>query len=140
MLTVTFYNPATVPHRYLAFAVIGARWGGQWVFCRHQARTTYEFPGGHREPGETIEEAARRELYEETGALAYTLAPVCAYSVTGANSVNPSGRERFGMLFRAEITQLGPLPGFEIRELAFGAEPPGPWTYPAIQPRLLERL
>lgn len=35
--------------------------------------------GGHREPGETIEETARRELYEETGALRYTIEPLGTY-------------------------------------------------------------
>jgi len=28
---------------------------------------TWSFPGGHPEPGETLDDAIRRELYEETG-------------------------------------------------------------------------
>ena len=42
---------------------------------------SFEIPGGHIEPGESPEQAARRELYEETGALDYTLQPVGVYGV-----------------------------------------------------------
>jgi len=38
------------------------------VFCKHKDRDTFEFPGGHREKDEKIEETAKRELWEETGA------------------------------------------------------------------------
>ena len=30
-----------------------------------------EFPGGHREKGETIDDTAKRELYEESGAIEF---------------------------------------------------------------------
>ena len=53
----------------LKYAVIAARFDGKWIFCRHKDRTTWEIPGGHIEPGEMPMEAAKRELYEETGAL-----------------------------------------------------------------------
>lgn len=39
---------------------------GQWVLTHNRERGI-EFPGGKREIGETIEEAAIREVYEETG-------------------------------------------------------------------------
>ena len=55
------------------------------------------------ENGEKIEDTARRELYEETGAVKFKLELVCVYSVTGKNRVNEEGNETFGKLFFAEI-------------------------------------
>lgn len=59
MKRVVFYEKAD--DELLRFAVIAAKYQGQWVLCRHKARSTWEFPGGHRETGETIEAAAVRE-------------------------------------------------------------------------------
>ena len=57
----------------LLYSVIVSRYNGRWVLCRHKDRTTYEVPGGHIEEGESSYEAAKRELYEETGAVEYTI-------------------------------------------------------------------
>ena len=65
MLEVKFYDG--VEDELLKFAVIISKSNGKWVFCKHKERETYEVPGGHREPHETIFETARRELFEETG-------------------------------------------------------------------------
>ncbi|HIV24166.1 MAG TPA: NUDIX domain-containing protein, partial [Candidatus Merdiplasma excrementigallinarum] len=71
---ICFYDKAE--DALLKFAVIIARMEGKWVLCRHKDRNTWEFPGGHREEGESILETARRELYEETGATDFQIEPV----------------------------------------------------------------
>lgn len=135
MLEVKFYEQ--IDDARLKFAVIVARSGGKWVFCKHRERDTYEAPGGHREPGESIEDAARRELQEETGAVEYRIEPVCVYSVTGRTRVNNGGEESFGMLYRAEITEFGAL-NSEMERIELMDELPTAWTYPLIQPLLIE--
>lgn len=137
MLTVKFYE--RVDDVLLKFAVIVSRHRGKWVFCKHKARGTYECPGGHREPREAIEDCAKRELWEETGAKAFTLTPVCVYSVTGNDGVITNEQETFGMLYFAEITAFGELPPLEMERVELFDELPENWTYPEIQPRLLER-
>ena len=130
---VRFYEE--IDDAQLKFAVILARSGGKWVYCRHRDRTTLEIPGGHREPGETIEAAAERELREETGAKAFSIRPVCAYAVVRDDQPG----ESCGMLFAAEINFFEGALHSEIAEIfLLDAPPEGNWTYPEIQPKLLE--
>ncbi len=137
-MEVTFYSHWEDSR--LRFAVIAAWCGGGWLFCRHRERETYELPGGHREQGESVEEAARREFLEETGAEALVLEPVCAYSVTGKNRVSPQGEETFGMLFYAEVNNLGAPPvDFEMAEVRVMPKLPDALTYPEIQSALLKK-
>jgi 8-oxo-dGTP diphosphatase len=138
-LQVNIYDSAD-DDSLLKFAVIGARHDGKWLFCRHKERTTWEIPGGHREPGETIRQTAARELSEETGALEFSLEPLCAYSVTGANRANEAGGEAFGMLFLADVATFTGKLDNEISETALLDELPSELTYPEIQPVLFEKL
>lgn len=111
---------------------------GKWVFCRHKDRDTYEIPGGHRESGETIFETAKRELMEETGAAKFTIKPVCIYSVKEKNRINNSNdEETFGMLFVADIFSFDE-PHSEIEEILVTDTLIKDWTYPFIQPKLIE--
>lgn len=119
----------------LKFAVIIARTEGKYVFCKHKSRDTLEIPGGHREPGEVILETAKRELYEETGAIDYSIEPVCVYSV--ASKDGSDVEETFGMLYYAEIFSFEKELHSEIEKIVIMEEEPEAWSYPEIQPKLL---
>ena len=135
---VHFYE--TADDTLLKFAVIVSKSNGKWVFCKHKERDTYEVPGGHRENGETILEAAKRELFEETGAIVFDIKPVCVYSVTGKKRVNETGEESFGMLYYAEISAFEKELHSEMEQVLLLDELPGKWTYPQIQPLLIAEV
>lgn len=136
MIEVNFHDQ--MADELLKFAVIIAKTEGKWVFCKHKERSTYEVPGGHREAGETILEAARRELQEETGAVDFKIQPVCVYSVKGKTRINKQENDvSFGMLFVAEIFSFEELHS-EIETIFITDKLVENWTYPLIQPKLLE--
>ncbi len=132
MLKVCFHQ--AIEDEKIKFAVIAARYKNQWIYCRHRERNTFEIPGGHREVGETIIETAKRELYEETGAIDFELEEITVYSVVNDNI------ETFGMLFFTEVKELGVLPDLEIGEIQLFDEMPETLTYPLIQPLLIEKV
>lgn len=119
------------------YVVVFARHQNRWVFCRHATRATWEAPGGHIEPGEAPEQAAQRELQEETGAIRYTLTPVCDYWACREPHEVQYECERIthdnGQVFLAEIEEMGPLPpGSEMGEVALFDDLPERLTYPDI--------
>lgn len=134
MVEVKFYDE--VDDSLLKFAVIIAKTNNKWVFCKHRKRNTYEVPGGHREDGESIMDTAKRELYEETGAIMYTLKPVCVYSVIAPDNFN--GEETFGMLYYADIHSFEPELHSEIERIVITDQLVDQWTYPLIQPKLID--
>ena len=136
MTRIRFYDQ--VEDQKLRFAVIVTKTKGHWVFCKHKERSTLEVPGGHREPGEDILATAKRELYEETGAVDFDIEPVCVYSVTAPGHFN--GQETFGMLFYADVKAFEEELHSEIERIVIQDELPEAWTYPEIQPYLMEEV
>lgn len=132
-MSVNFYDE--VDDELLKFAVIIAKAGGKYVFCKHKERETWEVPGGHREPGEIISDTAKRELYEETGAVDFEIQPICAYSVIAEN--NFDGAETFGMLYYADIKEFEKELHSEIEKIVITDKIPEKWTYLDIQPKLM---
>jgi 8-oxo-dGTP diphosphatase len=134
MVQVKFYDPEILNNKFI-YSVIVARYWDKWVYVRHHKRVTFEIPGGHIEEGETPDEAASRELNEETGATEFRIECVSSYSVT------IDGETRFGRLYYAEISALGPVPDVsEIEEVKVMDGFPDPVTYPDIQPLLYKRV
>ena len=136
MTEVKFYDNTN--DKLLKFAVIISKANGKFVLCKHKERNTYEIPGGHREKGETVLEAAKRELKEETGAIDFTIKPVCVYSVKGKTRVNENiDNETFGMLYVADIFSFEEIHS-EIEKIIITDKLEYDWTYPLIQPKLMK--
>ena len=109
---------------------------GKIMLSRHRDRSTWETQGGHVEQGETPMEAAKRELYEESGAVDYDIRPLCDYRAWDETT----GKGATGMVFTAEIRKLGPMPESEMAEVRLFDELPENLTYPAITPVLFAYL
>ena len=116
------------------FVVIAAKYKGKWVWVKHRDRDTWEIPGGHIEKGESADNAASRELIEETGAINFTLKTICDYSV------KKDGKEGVSRLYLAYIDDIGPLPESEICCVDFFDNTPNNLTYPDIQPILYNEV
>jgi 8-oxo-dGTP diphosphatase len=135
MIEVKFYDPTHTPEARLTYSVISARYGNKWLYVRHQDRDTWEIPAGHVEEDETADEAAQRELMEETGAVEFKIECVATYSVL------KNGEKGYGRLYLADIFELGPVPDIsEIAEVRFLDSLPENLTHPDIQPHLYEKV
>jgi 8-oxo-dGTP diphosphatase len=79
--------------------LILSKYKNGWVLTKHKERGL-EFPGGKVEHGETLEEAATREVFEETGGLLNKLMKIGHYEVRNDD-------ERFvKAIFYGEIKEL----------------------------------
>ena len=132
MICPKFYDD--IDDNKLKFAVIVSMYNNKWVLCKHKDRSTYEWPGGHRENGEDIIQTAQRELYEETGAIDFDIQKICVYSVF--DDIN----ETYGMLYFAKIKQFGELPDFEMEHIKLFDDLPENWTYPETHAVLLQKV
>lgn len=135
MTKIGFDTQGLIKDEAIKYAVIAARYDGKWIFCKHKQRDTWEMPGGHREKGETTEQTAKRELYEETGVDDAEIIKVCDYS---AETESGTG---YGALYFAQVrTPSKPLAEFEIEKTELFLYSPENLTYPEIQPYLFERV
>ena len=116
------------------FIVVFARYRDKWLYCRAKSRDAFETAGGHIEPGESPLEAAKRELYEETGAVGFNITPAFDYSVHIANISS------YGQVFFAQIHELGDMPDFEMEQVELFDGLPDKMRFPGILPTLYEKM
>lgn len=119
MFEVKLYNLGTCNEKEYTRVVCVSRYNGKWVFSKNLKRGGWEIPGGHIEEGEDWKTAAKRELFEETGATKVKVEPICEYSISS-----------FALLCYAEIEEMGNLPDFEISEIGLFDEIPKDLTFP----------
>lgn len=119
----------------LEYVVIMVKHGEEWILARHQDRSTWEFAGGHIEVGETPEQAAARELFEETGAELFSIVPLAIYTV-----IMDDAPGSFGKFYFANVDQFAELPPYEMAEIKGFTEIPTELTYPLIYPTLISKV
>ena len=116
----------------LKYVVVCSYYNGKILLSRRKDRSTWETQGGHIEDGETAEEAARRELYEESGVSNAKIYPVCDY--IGYNSTDWAN----GSIFYADVDSIGKMPEFEMAEIQLFDELPSNLTYPNATPEFFK--
>jgi 8-oxo-dGTP diphosphatase len=131
-LSITFYEIEKRDN--IKGSVIIAKDNDGYVMVQHKERDTWECPGGHVEKGETPLEAAKRELFEESGAIDYTIAEICDYSIL-INDVPTMVR-----LFYSEIESYSNKLFHEIETVKSFREIPKNLTYPIIHPILVDEV
>ena len=118
------------------YVVVLSEYQGKILLSRHQCRKTWETQGGHIEAGEQPLDAAKRELFEESGAVDFDIQPLCDYWA-GEEGTDDWAN---GQVFRATIRCLGPLPDSEMAEVREFDRLPDNLTYPQITPVLFGYL
>lgn len=127
------YPPKSIEESKLTYVVMAARYRKEWIFVRHRERKSWEMPAGHIEQGESADQAAVRELFEEAGVVRSSIVHICDYSVLVRE------KKEYGRLYGASVEELDPHLEYEIDELLFTADLPVVLTYPEVQGILFKR-
>lgn len=130
MFEINFHDLNESKESELTRVVCVTEYNGKWVLCKHKNRETWELPGGHIEAGETWLDAAKREMFEETGATQIDVTPICLYSISS-----------FGILCYVKILSLQEIPKeFEIEKIGFFDKLPDDLTYKESHTKMFEKV
>lgn len=129
MFEVKFSEIGAVPESEYTRVVVVSRYKGKWIFSRKKGKDTWEIPGGHIEAGETWLDAAKREMYEETGAIDLSIEPICLYSIS-----------KYGLLCFAEVKKIGKLPESEIEAIELFDDLPTNISYVGTHDKMFQKV
>lgn len=133
------FDEKSVKDSDLQFVIMLCKYNEKIVLCKHKDRDTYECPGGRRENYETIIETAKRELYEETGAVEYNLKILSNIAIKGFDGVIENKKTKYGCILLSKILKIEKMPKYEIDCIKFFKEIPNDWTYPEIEPVIFKK-
>jgi 8-oxo-dGTP diphosphatase len=88
----------------LTFSVVVIEYDGQILLLFNPNRQQWEIPGGGIEDEEHPDDAARREVFEETSQIIHTLQHKGVFKMR----LQPDGRYEYGALYTGTIGEISP--------------------------------
>ncbi len=120
MFNIELYDLGYCKEEEYTRVICVCRYKGKYVFSYNKKRNGWEIPGGHIEEGESWQEAAKREMYEETGATKIEVEPISVYKIS-----------TYGILCFCEILELEELPKeYEMEKIMLSDNLPDNLTFP----------